>query len=85
MHAVSTHIVHGAGELLESRVVVRPAGFLEQVDGLGAVSYTHLSTLRPKTGSEVLFKTTRMDFPEWRKRCYWLPPHPARLPDHWPE
>ena len=35
MHAVGAHAVHRAGELLESRVIVGPAGFLEQVDGLG--------------------------------------------------
>ena len=51
--------------------------------------------LQPKTGSEVLFKTTRMDFatgpagcrpgsPSPHTRCCWPPPRPARLPARWP-
>ena len=45
MDPVLAHVVHGVGELLEGTVVVGPAGFLEQVDGLGVepVSYTHLT------------------------------------------
>ena len=35
MHAVGAHAVHRTGELLESRVIVGPAGLLEQMDGLG--------------------------------------------------
>ena len=34
MHALGTHVVHGAGEVFEGLVVTREAGFLEQMDGL---------------------------------------------------
>ena len=34
VHALGTHVVHGAGELLEGLVVAGEAGFLEQMDGL---------------------------------------------------
>ena len=36
MHALGTHVVHGAGEVFEGLVVAREAGFLEQMDGLAA-------------------------------------------------
>ena len=34
VHALGTHVVHGAGEVFEGLVVAREAGFLEQMDGL---------------------------------------------------